>query len=299
MDKKNNSSTEVGSITKFDNVIKNWSTLKGSKDRNSSKNSSLKLVHEIFDKFSEHITDSFWKEIFVDVSKGRLPKGGFSINNNYLIFKNKHRVTQIEIEKDPMKWALYVDFIRKYGDIYSDTDIIEQKKKEIRILSIPSIYELKWSEIKKKDKEIIFKNFIISMKDMLNLDLKRTSQLEGMINYGLMFKKITDKNIIFEDGRITSIKGLVINEYNNEFYISDEYEGVYNNKQKNESIPSSIYLDPNRIVNMRKIVNVGEVIKRVLIKSFYPEYYKNYSSTTTISSGDLNTLQTTLDNKAC
>ena len=76
--------------------------------------------------------------------------------------------------------------------------------------NIKSLKNMEWENIKKKSlKDILFQNYLIHMKETYELRDVQIKKLYNLINLGLMLKSIKNSDIIYEEGKIKDIKGIV------------------------------------------------------------------------------------------
>ena len=69
---------------------------------------------------------------------------------------------------------------------------------------------MEWENIKKKSlKDILFQNYLIHIKETYELRDVQIKKLYNLINLGLMLKSIKNSDIIYENGKIKDIKGIV------------------------------------------------------------------------------------------
>ena len=169
----------------------------------------------IFSQFLEasvYATDPFWKTVFENLAYERCPYGIY-FSKGFLCcsFKSKEFVYKIEQQKDPQ--VLYTEVhellhskatINSTNDHYKLIKCFEEIEKDLK-----DIKNSNWTSIKKKSiKDNIIENFIIEMKNKYSLSLSTCKELNSVIQLGLIFKSITPKDILYEDGKITNIAGL-------------------------------------------------------------------------------------------
>ena len=98
--------------------------------------------------------------------------------------------------------------INSSNDHYKLIKCFEEIEKELK-----DIKNSNWTSIKKKSiKDNIIENFIIDMKNTYNLSLSVCKELNSVIQLGLIFKTITHKDIVYEDGKIKSISGILFKD---------------------------------------------------------------------------------------
>jgi hypothetical protein len=169
------------------------------------------LIHPVFLSASKFTDDIFWKQIYEDLAYGKTPYGSYFSKGFFCCnFKNKEFSYKID-DKSPEK--LYVDILNllqnKLG-VYSSSDkarrIADFEKLEKEIKDIRSN---KWTNIKKKNaRDFMIENYIVDMKNKYNIPDKELKKLHLYINVGIIFKTISHKDIIYEDGKIINIEGI-------------------------------------------------------------------------------------------
>jgi hypothetical protein len=173
------------------------------------------IVFPQFLEASVHAIDPFWKSVFENLAYEKCPYGIY-FSKGFLCcsFKGKEFVYKIE-QKDPD--VLYNEVhellhtkanINSSNDHYKLIKCFEEIEKELK-----DIKNSNWTSIKKKSiKDNIIENFIIDMKNTYNLSLSVCKELNSVIQLGLIFKTITHKDIVYEDGKIKSISGILFKD---------------------------------------------------------------------------------------
>ncbi len=173
------------------------------------------IVFPQFLEASVHAIDPFWKSVFENLAYEKCPYGIY-FSKGFLCcsFKGKEFVYKIE-HKDPA--VLYSEVhellhskasINSSNDHYKLIKCFEEIEKELK-----DIKNSNWTSIKKKSiKDNIIENFIIDMKNTYNLSLSVCKELNSKIQLGLIFKTITHKDIVYEDGKIKSISGILFKD---------------------------------------------------------------------------------------
>ena len=76
--------------------------------------------------------------------------------------------------------------------------------------NLKSIKNTEWVDIKKKSlKDILLQNFLIKAKKTYELSDYQLKKIYNSINLGLMLKSIKNTDIVYDDGEIKEIKGIV------------------------------------------------------------------------------------------
>lgn len=169
------------------------------------------LIFPIFLEASKFAEDVFWKQIYEDLAYGKTPYGSYFSKGFFCCnFKNKEFSYKVE---DKSANKLYTDVYTLLHDklgICSSNDkaknIADFEKLESEIKEIRNS---KWSSIKKKNsRDFMIENYIVEMKQQHNISDKEIRKLHLYINVGIIFKTITQKDIIYENGKILSINGV-------------------------------------------------------------------------------------------
>jgi len=168
------------------------------------------IIYPIFLECCEFSEDTFWKNVFEDLSYGKYPYGTYITKDFFCCnYKNKEFSYKIE-RKDPK--ILYNDIyelLSKKLGLLSHKDKIK-KKIDFSILEEEIKENRKnWSNIRKKNiKDLLIENYVIEMKKKYELTVKQARELLSIIFIGMVFKVITVKDIEYSDGVIKNINGI-------------------------------------------------------------------------------------------
>lgn len=165
------------------------------------------LVYSIFLECSKYTEDSFWKCVFEDLAYGKSPYGSYiSKGFIYSIYKGKEFSYKIDSFKDPESIfnELYFIFTKKLG-IYS----LEDRSRNKINLEDSNIRNMDWNSIKKKNiKDFVIESYVIDMMKSFTLTIQQSKKLLSIINIAFIFKKLTNEDITFSNGKILKIKGI-------------------------------------------------------------------------------------------
>lgn len=168
------------------------------------------IIYPIFLECCEFSEDTFWKNVFEDLSYGKCPYGTYITKDFFCCnYKNKEFSYKIE-KKDPE--ILYNDIyelLSKKLGLLSHKDKIK-KKIDFSILENEIKENRKnWSNIRKKNiKDLLIENYVIEMKKTYSLSIKQSRELLSIIFIAMVFKVITIKDIEYSDGVIKNINGI-------------------------------------------------------------------------------------------
>lgn len=181
------------------------------------------LIYPIFLEAVKYSNDAFWRQTFEDMAYGICPYGSY-FNKGFFCcsYKGKEFSYRLEAE-DPEK--LFKDVYNLLANrlgIASSNDRSQKLQDFEKIRSeFQELRNSKWSSIKKKtSRDYIIDSFIVEMKQTYKLSDKESRRLSSIINIGLIFKTISPKEIVYENGKIKSIqnisfeKGKVIYDHN-------------------------------------------------------------------------------------
>lgn len=168
------------------------------------------IIYPIFLECFQYTTDSFWENIFEDLSYGKCPYGTY-INKNFLCCNYKDKEFSYKIEKkNPQQ--LYNDIYNllavKLG-LLSSRDKLKKKMDFNNIEEELKFNKNKWTDIRKKNiKDLLIENYVIDMKNKYLLSNKQSKNLLSSIFIGMIFKVINIKDICYSEGKINSINGI-------------------------------------------------------------------------------------------
>lgn len=174
------------------------------------------IIYPIFLECCKYCVDSFWVNIFEDLSYGKTPYGVY-ISKNFLCcnYKNKEFSYKIENENPEKLYNNIHDLLYKKLGILSTQEKI---KRRIDFNNMEdSIKESKqtWNSIKKKNlKDILIEKYVLNEKKKNLLTFKQSRYLLCLIFITMVFKIITQKDIIYNNGVIKNIEGINISKKN-------------------------------------------------------------------------------------
>jgi len=211
------------------------------------------LIYPHFINCVEFIEDEFWKNIFEDLTFGETPNGCY-ISKKHLqsTVKGREFIYKIKPDDDPfVVYTTLIDIFTNRMKIVSPTDV------EISRQSINDDECDTWSSIKKKSiKDIIITNFVIDMTNKYDIPKKKSKILLDMITLFMSLKIIGNNDINYNDGKITSINGLVYDEKRNTFKMDKNIEVECTAAELNEDNKQMVDEWKKLLKDLDKLTNV-------------------------------------------
>ena len=168
------------------------------------------IIYPIFLECCEFSEDTFWKNVFEDLSYGKCPYGTYITKDFFCCnYKNKEFSYKIEKKEPEILYNDIYELLSKKLGLLSHKDKIK-KKIDFSILEDEIKENRKnWSNIRKKNiKDLLIENYVIEMKKKYSLSIKQSRELLSSIFTGMVFKVITVKDIDYSDGIIKNIDGI-------------------------------------------------------------------------------------------
>lgn len=174
------------------------------------------VIYPIFLKCIDYVyNDTFWRETFEELSYGNCYQGSY-ISKGFLCsnIKGKEFIYKF-IDKEPEK--IYQDVIKLFKEKLNimsrnDRKILIDEFEEVE-KNLKSIKNTDWIDIKKKSlKDILLQNFLIKSKKLHDLSDYQLKKIYNSINLGLMLKSIKNTDILYENGEIIEIKGIILSK---------------------------------------------------------------------------------------
>lgn len=194
-------------------------------------------VFPIFLECLSYTLDPYWQQVFEDCSRGKFPKGsGIDSSGNSVFFKSQTNNAQsFKLEKEPelLFKQLKELFNTKLGmrskkDRSNICEEIEVLKEQLELL-----YTGTWTSIRKKSiKDALIRNFVLELKELYSLDSTQTSQLKELLQIGFLFNWILPESVVYDDKKISEIKGLVYDESIKKFELDFDSNEKDNKKKK-------------------------------------------------------------------
>jgi hypothetical protein len=164
----------------------------------------------IFLECCQYTTDIFWETIFEDLAYGQPPNGTY-INKGFLCcsYKNKDFNYKIDNKKADKMYKDIIKLLSSKLNILSYQERIEKRKRFHLVETSIKESHREWSDIKKKNiKDLLIEKYVLDMKKKHSLTFDQTRYLLSLIFITIVFKIITPKDIVYEKGKIVTIKGI-------------------------------------------------------------------------------------------
>lgn len=169
------------------------------------------IVYPMFLECCKYARDEYWKSIFEDLAFGVTPPGAYISKGNLCCSYKKKSFSYVIEEKDPK--ILYKEV---YEHLSKKMGLISQKERLEKISAISRLTkemrenrQESWSKIKKKNiREALIHMYVIRKQKEHNLTIKQARYLLSVIFIAMVFKIITAKEIIYNDGKVEDIEGI-------------------------------------------------------------------------------------------
>lgn len=203
------------------------------------------LLFRIFADCSLYTLDPYWKDIFLDCSRNKFPKGILYNPKKHELYVRTSATTKAKVvvlsqdSKDTFK--IMMDVFKRILGMHSTRDLQFQHDEIENAAKSKAInLNCEWKDIKKKyiRKQLII-NYVIKLRDTYKLSQADVKILMSCINLGFQFHDLSPKDVVYRQGEIKKINKLVFNPKTKSFHI----KGI-----KERSIPQSEKLNkPKRI----------------------------------------------------
>jgi hypothetical protein len=170
------------------------------------------IEYAIFLGCKDYTNDIFWKHIFDDLSRGKLPRG-VRMTSNHLSCSYKDKDFHYEFKGKPCSeifnniYELFTKRLNIYSqkDQYSRIEEMEEVVKEME-----ENRKEKWSSIRKKvSRYNLIVDYAGRMKKKYNTSIKESKRLINIIFTGLSLKELVSIDIEYKNGEIVNIKKII------------------------------------------------------------------------------------------
>ena len=175
------------------------------------------IVYPYFLECIELTDENDWKIIFENLAYGIPPHGTF-INKDYIYCKLKNKEFSYKIDRKSSNQILFDEIRDLLSKVYNNSKNKKNVLNDLKLESNLKNTASSWKDIKKKNiKDLLFEMYVIDMKKKYNLSDKISKYLFSIICIALMLKSITNKDIVYENGKIVSINGITFENGNFKF----------------------------------------------------------------------------------
>jgi hypothetical protein len=220
-----------------------------SRIKGKGKGKVVNIINPNFEKYKEIVTDEEWISRFEHAAIGKLPRGfSFKMNNNdmggTLSYKKGNKIQRIELSPNIAEGCSECkEFFIKMGLSSTNDDM----NKNMRILNnylqqqkehVPN----KWTEYRKeKEKTEKLDKFFNNKAIEYNMNKEQKNNMIRDIYTGFYLGKITNKNIILENGYIQTITSISINNISKQIIFENQGK-LKNITNKSDIKPSSPFI---------------------------------------------------------
>ncbi len=170
-------------------------------------------------------TDSDWRDIIYSCACGKFPKGIRYNSTTATLFVRYEKQGKSQTEshilsggaEDCYNILMYV--FKNLLNLRSENDIVSSKQQLEDIRKQNDIeLDCTWKQLKPKSmKNHILTEYAISLTEKHQLEPKNAIFLYKLIQRGFQFKNICPNNVVYKNGKIISITGLVFDEKSKTF----------------------------------------------------------------------------------
>ncbi len=210
-----------------------------------------KMQYEIFCKAADYVTDPYWKELLMKAAYGKFPQK-FKYIHPKLIFRYKDKLWDVEITDDaPVVANIFVQFILEHSTLRSELDIEKELKHRDEVLEL---HYRSWKDIKhKKIKKALLSQYIDTLKRQYNLAKTDMDSLKTLVNVGFLFNYFNNETVIYTNGKIMKIVGLVYDQDTKKFHIDSNNMKTLKMSKPGPSIPDDEYFSKHKTLNITKV----------------------------------------------
>lgn len=171
------------------------------------------VIYPLFEKYAQITDEDFWKKFLMECSYNKFPKG-FEYKDGELIHRRKQKLALSSNYEEAAREI--IDFFRVLGRIKSPRDIELEQLEIEQCKNTSTVATLQWKNIKSnKMKKILIRRYSQS----LHTDNKQQYVLYDRVKNGFTLGYLTSKDVLFYNGEIKSITGLIYDSAVNNFVI--------------------------------------------------------------------------------
>jgi hypothetical protein len=175
------------------------------------------ILYPIFLQCASQVEDTFWRYVYEDLSYGKCPYG-LSLQKNYLTcyIRGKEFSYKMDADKSPQTIFEELDaLLRERAGILSEKEKMTERARLCRQrTTIPvknsSAIQKKeeWTHVKKKMiRDTLLEQYVLENSQKYNVTAIMAKRVLSLLIVGLMFKTITAKDIMYQNGFIKKIDG--------------------------------------------------------------------------------------------
>jgi hypothetical protein len=170
----------------------------------------VEIIFPIFLECCKYCPDLFWVNVFEELSYGKTPYGVY-FSKKYLCcnYKNKEFSYKIETNDAEKLYQDVYDLLSKKLGLLSTQEKIKKRLDFNNAEDCIKECKQNWSSIRKKNvKDLLIEKYVINMKHKYLLTFKQAKYLLSLIYIMMIFKIISQKDIVYIDGTIDHIEGI-------------------------------------------------------------------------------------------
>lgn len=229
------------------------------------------VIFPVFEGIKKYETSNFWINLMTRFSKNMLHKD-FKFLNNVLYYKATTKKHRDEIFLDPEDLEnthkIFKEFMRKKGFLSQEEKEDINKIVELDNNKERTVIEC-WKDVA-KNQDYYIREFIIDMKDKLELNLEEQSNLESNIRIGISSEFFNNDNIVIEDEKISKIDNLIWDKKKRKFSIKTE--GVKIKKKTEKKDPNKIFTSYTIETSNDNTFLVYQELKDLLIEKKWTKF---------------------------
>lgn len=171
------------------------------------------IIYRFLYDLSELEDNHYYQTLFIEMSTGKFPYGySYEVVDDTLhklIYKKRSTFYSCALTTKDPKAAINAikDFMRKYTLVQS----YEEKEKSE---DTPAQETITWFKISRKIKEqkMYLDMYTKQLADELKLSTSEIEDLKNTLDHAKLVGYLTDQHVVFENGKISDIKGLSFND---------------------------------------------------------------------------------------
>lgn len=169
------------------------------------------IIYPVFLKCASFVQDTFWRYIYEDLSYGKCPYG-LSLQKNHLACYSRGKEFSYKIDSDKPVEQIFQEvdvLLRERAGILSEKEkIMERAKLYRQRISLCKNNKEEWIHVKKKlIRDTLLEQYVLQNSCRYQIQSVLAKQVLSLLIVGLMFKTITAKDIVYQNGFITQIHG--------------------------------------------------------------------------------------------